>query len=123
MSFGTFSAGETFTATHAYAWFSSAADTAELAGEVRGETGLRLWQASLTYVKNCQPSLENTGDVRAPSAERLNQLTVQQGRVVFVRYLDAYNRLSPTATSDFAFYIDSDPAAWPDWLTCLESVD
>lgn len=46
---------------------------------------------------------------------------MSEGREVFIAFLDAYNRLSVTETELFASYIDGDPAAWPDWLHCLEN--
>lgn len=119
MPFGLFSPVEVFKAAHAFTWFSLAEDTASLAAEARSDAALSLWQAALTYVRNWPPSfIYPSSDGPIPAESPLN-LTVSEGREVFIAFLDAYNRLSVTETDLFTSYIDGDPAAWPDWLDCL----
>ena len=119
VSFGLFTPVQAFEAGHAFAWFSAAEDTASLAAEARSDGALRLWQAALAYVTNWPLSFDPSGSGATP-AQSPRKLTVSEGLKVFIAFLDAYNRLSVTETVLFASHIDGDPAAWPDWLHCLE---
>lgn len=120
MSLWTFTPAETFEAAHAFAWFSATDDTAELAAQARSDDALRKWRAALTYVRNWPPSfLLPAGSGGTPAASA-RTLTVENGLKVFIAFVDAYNRLSVTETDLFAIYVAGDPAAWPDWIHCLE---
>jgi hypothetical protein len=118
MALGTFSLAETFLAVHAFSWFSPAEDTAALAAEAGSAKTLWLWQASLTYVRNFRPSLMEHQIGSIPPGGRAH-LTVDQGREALLEFIAAYNRLGTTETFLFASYVHGDPAAWPDWLNCL----
>jgi hypothetical protein len=119
MSLPLFSPVEAFEAAHAFTWFSAAEDTASLAVLARADSTLWRWQAALAYVRNWPPNLLHPSDSRSLPVGRPRNLTLSEGREVFIAFIDAYNRLSVTDTVLFTSYIDGDPAAWPDWLGCL----
>ncbi len=106
-------------AAHAFTWFSSARDTAELASEVNDASAIQRWHAALTYVKAFRPSFPVGFQITSAPPEDPAILTVEQGYDALAAFIDAYNRLGVTEADLFASYIDADPASWPEWLSCL----
>lgn len=120
------SALDAFVALHDYVWhYSGGESTSDLAEHLASSARASGWRGSVIYATRFHPSLANTDAAQLSSSGSLGPhriLTLDQGYQAAVKLVSIHNAVSPTEVWWFAQYLDSDPAAWPDWLTCVQGV-
>ena len=120
------SALDVFIALHNFAWYYRGGEsTADMAAYLNSPAGASDWRDSVVYVTRFHPTLENTDAEQLSSDGPIGPgriLTLNEGFKVAAELLAFHNTINATEVWWFVEYLNSDPAAWSDWLTSMRGV-
>lgn len=114
-----FSAYDVFAAAHCFSWHHGAPDTAALANQLAEVESLGIWRACLIYTQRFRPCLENIEKSQDDARAGRGVLMEAEALRAVRELVKQYNSIGVTEIWMFQEYLDSDPAAWTDWVRCL----